>query len=169
MDLKGIITVSGKPGLYKIITNTKSGLIVNSLQDGKRIPVYSTQNVSALDEISIYTKTDDIPLKDVMQKLYQAYDGKEGPGLKESVDKLRDKLSDVVEDCDHSRIYNSDLKKVFKWYNILLESKMLEVVEEDKDKSVEDDKESSAEEKTKDNSEQEENSDDSADSENNKT
>ena len=123
MSLSGIISVSGLPGLHKILSHAKNSLIVESLLDGKRRPIYSTQKVSALEDISIYTLEDDIPLADVFQKMYEKEKGKEAPNHKTDTSELRSYLSDIIENVDHDRVYNSDVAKLFQWYNRLVSLK----------------------------------------------
>lgn len=135
MSISGIISVAGKPGLYKIVTQTKNGLIAESLIDEKRIPVYATQKVSALEEISIYTDEEDMPLSEVMGKMYEKTEGKEAIDPKSDPARLRDFFGEVVENFDRERVYNSDLKKLFQWFNILVSKGLLEPEkEEEKEK-----------------------------------
>jgi hypothetical protein len=130
MALSGIISVSGIPGLHKIISQTKNGLIVESLSDDKRRPIYSTQKVSSLEDISIYTMEDDIPLSDVFKKMFEKENGKEVLSHKSEPQKLRDYLSTVIDNVDHERVYNSDISKLFHWYNMLVEKKLMNFDEE---------------------------------------
>lgn len=137
MSLTGIISVSGLPGLHKILSQTKNGLIVESLDDGRRRPVYSSQKVSSLEDISIYTLDDDVPLKDVFMKIHEKQKGKEAPSHKSDPEELRAFLTEVLEDVDHERVYNSDVAKLFQWYNILIEKDLLKEDEEEESKEGE--------------------------------
>ena len=119
MTLEGIISISGKPGLFKVITQIKNGLIVESLADKKRIPVYSSHRVSALDDISIYTYDEDMPLGDVFEKIYTKEKGKECIHHKSKPEELKAYLEEIVENFDKERVYNSDISKLFQWYNIM--------------------------------------------------
>ena len=139
MSLEKIISITGKPGLFKIVSQIKNGLIVESVTEGKRIPVYASEKVSALSDISIYTYTDDIPLKEVFEKISKKTAGKAAIDHKSSPDDLRSYLKEVIEDFDQDRVYHSDLKKLFQWFNILAENGLLK----------EDKKEEKAEKKTK--------------------
>lgn len=131
--LETIISITGKPGLYQIISQIKNGLIVESLIDKKRMPVYASEKVSALNDISIYTYTGDIPLKEIYEKLCVKTDGKVAIDHKAKPEELRAFLKEVIEDFDQERVYHSDLKKLFQWFNILIENGML-VAEKNEDK-----------------------------------
>lgn len=114
----------------------KSGLVVESIVDGKRMPAYATNKILALEDISIYTDEDDVPLADVFTLIAKKNGGK--PSLnpkKASADELKKELAAVLPDYDRDRVYNSDLKKLFQWYNLLAENGLLaeEEVEEVKE------------------------------------
>ncbi len=125
MDLSGIISVAGMGGLYKVIAQTKSGLLVESISDGKRLPVYSTSKVSALEDISIYGLADDIPLKTVFRSIRDSKSGTAIPSAKDSNNQIKDAFISFVPEFDQDRVYASDMKKVFVWYSILLEKGLL--------------------------------------------
>ena len=131
MALSGIISVSGLPGLHKVISQTKNGLIVESLIDGRRRPIYSTQKVSSLEDISIYTIEDDVPLEDVFKRMSDKEGGKAALNHKTDPKELRAYLTEVLEEVDHDRVYNSDIAKLFQWYNMLSEKDLLKFDEED--------------------------------------
>lgn len=126
MNLKGIISISGKPGLFKVIAQGNNTLIVESLIDRKRIPAHSTSKVSALEDISIYTTDEDMPLGEVMQKIFDKESGKASIDHKEEPSKLHSYFEKILPDYDKERVYNSDLKKLFSWYNLLVSSGMFE-------------------------------------------
>jgi hypothetical protein len=133
MNLTGIIAISGKPGLYKVIAQGKNSIIVESLMDGKRVPAYSTDRISALDDISIYTYDDDAPLRDLLTAIFKKEDGKECPSHKDDLKDLTTYLLGLLPNYDQERVYPSDIKKIFQWYNLLHKSgnlKLEEVVEE---------------------------------------
>lgn len=138
MDLSGVISISGKPGLYKVIAQAKNSIIVESLTDQKRIPAYSTDRISALEDISIYTIDDDKPLAEILADIYKKEGGKKGPSHKDDVSDLTAYLLEILPDYDDERVYSSDIKKLFQWYNLLLEAGCLEPTEEDEVESVED-------------------------------
>ena len=117
--LKGILAISGKPGLFKLITNAKNSIIVESLLDGKRMPAYATSKISSLEDISIYTIDDDVKLADVFISIFEK-DVKVNP-KKASSDELKKTFKEVLPDYDDERVYVSDIKKVFTWFNLLKE------------------------------------------------
>lgn len=119
MNLTGIIAVSGSPGLYKVVAQTRTGLLAESLADGKRLPVYSTDKVSALEDISIYGNSDDIPLKDVLKMIKDKLAGGALPGAKADPKEIRSVFASCVPDYADDRVYTSDMKKVFTWYSLL--------------------------------------------------
>ncbi len=134
MDLSGILAISGYPGLFKMIGQTKGGIVVESLLDGKRMAAYTTQRILSLEDITIYTVDGDVPLIDVFTKI--AKKEKHGPALdpsKVKVDELRDYLEGVQTDYDRERVYASDLKKLFVWYNLLAEKGLTKDASEEKE------------------------------------
>lgn len=140
MDLKGILAIGGKPGLYKMVSQTKNGLIVESMEDNKRFPVYSAHQISALEEISIYTYEDDIPLVDVLEKMHIHLDGKDPVSPKSSKNDLLSFFSEVLPNYNEEQVYASDIKKVIQWYNhlnkfdmMVFEEKATEEKEENSD------------------------------------
>lgn len=130
MDLSKIISVAGKSGLFRVVAQARQAVIAESLLDGKRIPVPSSAKVSSLDEISMFTTGDDVPLKDVLVKLYEVEKGKESIDPKESEDKLFAKLAEALPTHDRERIYASDVRKLFSWYQQLLKAGEFEKKEE---------------------------------------
>lgn len=136
MDLTIIISVAGRPGLFKVVGRSKNGLIAESLIDQKRIPVRSTDKVSALSDISIFTYSDDLPLKEVLQKMHIQYDGKPTADKLSDGDWMASELRKVLPEYDENRVYTSDLKKLFKWYNLLAE---LNLIDQESEKDEETD------------------------------
>lgn len=120
MEFSKIIAVSGKPGLYSAISQTKTGFIVESLTDKKRFPIASTNNVSLLENIAIYTYEEEVPLLTVFKAIYEKQEGKEALSHKESGNKLAAYFAEVLPDYDDERVYTSNIKKVIQWYNILV-------------------------------------------------
>ena len=120
MTLTGIIAISGRPGLFKVIAQGKNNIIVQSLVDNKRFPAYASDRISALEDISIYTYNEDKALLEIFEAIYAKEDGKKCISHKESANKLSDYLSEVLPDYDQERVYPSDIKKIFQWYNLLL-------------------------------------------------
>ena len=122
MEFNKIISVAGKPGLFHAISQTKSGFIVESLVDKKRFPIPSTNNVSLLENIAIYTYEEEVPLLKVFKTIYEKTEGKETISNKESGQKLTAYFSEVLPDYDEERVYTSNIKKVIQWYNLLVTS-----------------------------------------------
>lgn len=137
MDLSGIISIAGKPGLYRLVAQTKNGIIVENVQDGKRFPAYASHRVSALEDISIYTYDDDIPLGTVYQSIYDKENGGEALNHKSSGDELRAYMQDILPDFDEERVYTSDIKKLLSWYNLLHSAGALKLKEEAEEETVE--------------------------------
>jgi hypothetical protein len=129
MNLSGIISISGKPGLYKVIAQGKNNIIVESLEDKKRVPAYSTDRISALDDISIYTYDDDKPLREIYKSIFEKEKGGETISHKEDAKKLQTYLLEILPTYDQERVYGSDIKKLFQWYNLLHKAGELKVEE----------------------------------------
>ncbi|MEQ8625438.1 MAG: DUF5606 domain-containing protein [Vicingaceae bacterium] len=146
MELSGIISISGKPGLSKIVSQTRTGLIVESLQDGKRSAVHGAERVSSLEDISIYTYEEDLLLSEVFTSMLKAADHKPILSHKSSAVELKNYLQSVIPNYDQDRVYVSDIKKLVQWYNILLEKDLLKLDSEEKadTKKTADKKESKA-------------------------
>lgn len=119
MDLQNILAISGKPGLYRLISSNAARLLVESLSDNKKLPVSPTAKVSSLGDIAIFTMEEDVPLSEVFNRISGKVGGEQGPDHKSKPEELRAFLSEILDDLDHSRVYDSDLKKLFQWYNIL--------------------------------------------------
>lgn len=132
MDLSGIISISGRPGLFKVVAQGKNSIIVDSLTEKKRFPAYATDRISALDDISIYTVEGDKPLRDIFADIYAKQDKGLAPSHKEDISTLQAFLIDILPNYDEERVYPSDIKKLFQWYNILHASDNLKPVEEEK-------------------------------------
>lgn len=121
--LKKILSISGKPGLFKLVSNSKNIIIVESLTDGKRFPSYARDKVVSLGDIAMYTETEDVPLREVLAKVKELENG-----LVASVDPkadasiLREWFAKVLPDFDRERVYSSDIKKLVQWYNLLVTS-----------------------------------------------
>ena len=120
MELKDILAISGQPGLYRYIAQSRNGFIVESLLDGKRSNATASSKVSALSEISMYTEGEDIPLAEVFTKMFAYTEGKQAPPHKESNETLKEFFGAVITDYDRERVHVSDIKKAFSWFNILV-------------------------------------------------
>ncbi|XMO86953.1 DUF5606 domain-containing protein [Algibacter sp. AS12] len=142
MSLEKVISISGKPGLYKLITQTRGGFVAESLIDNKRISVSMQNNVSVLSEIAIYTLTEEVPLRQVFQSIKEKENGeKTSVKPKDSKDKLEEYFFNVLPDYDEDRVYASDIKKVIQWYNLLQEHNMLDGLEATEAETVVDEEE----------------------------
>jgi hypothetical protein len=131
MDLSKILAISGKPGLYMMLSQTKSGFIVESLADGKRFPVYAHERVSSLEEISIFTTgEEDLPLKQVFKKFFDKLEGKQAIDALVSNEAIKAFFETAFPEHDPERVYVSDMKKAITWYNLLVQKEMLDFTEE---------------------------------------
>jgi hypothetical protein len=131
MDLSGIISIAGMSGLYKVIAQTKNGLIVESLVDKKRVQAFNTHKISALADVSMYSTGDDVPLKDVFQKIYDKEKGGACIDHKSADAELKKYFKAAFPEYDEDRVYVSDIKKVLNWYNLLQKDGLLEKKEEE--------------------------------------
>jgi len=121
--LKKIVSISGKPGLYKVISQGKNMLIVESLSDKKRLPAHSTDKVVSLGDVSMFTESGDKPLSEILESMKT----KENGGMasidsKADAQSLRTYFTDIVPDFDRDRVYPTDIKKLIQWYNLLIET-----------------------------------------------
>lgn len=129
--LKDILAISGQPGLYKLVSNAKNGIIVENLETGKRMPTYATAKVSALADIAIYTADgEDKPLREVLKSIREKENGGLAIDPKVSNDELKNYFETVMPEYDKERVYVSDIKKVFQWYNTLQKLSMLDLFDE---------------------------------------
>jgi hypothetical protein len=133
MDLSKIMAISGKPGLYKSIAQTKNGIIVESLTDGRRFTTFPHERVSSLEEISILTTGEELTLKDVLKRIHDKLEDRPALDAKSDPKDLHTFFEEVVPEYDQDRVYTSDIKKVILWYNILQEKEMLDFTEEKKE------------------------------------
>jgi hypothetical protein len=127
--LKGILSISGQPGLFKMVTEAKNSIIVESLITGKRSPAYSTSKISALADISVFTETGEIQLKELFQKIQE--NGRM-VNSKASNDEIKSFFGEILPEYDRDRVYVSDMKKILQWYQLLNDQNMLIEPEEDK-------------------------------------
>ena len=138
MSLDKVLSIAGKPGLYKLIAQTRGGFVAESILDKKRISVSVQNNVSVLSEIAIYTLTEEVPLKQVFKTIKKKEKGEQtSVKPKDSKDKLEEYFFEILPEYDEDRVYASDIKKVIQWYNLLQKHSMLDLLDtEDKiDKS----------------------------------
>ncbi len=140
MNLEKILSISGKPGLYQLMNQTRTGFLAESLLDGKRISVGARQNVSLLSEIAIYTLTEELPLREVFIKISKKENGGEAISHKSSRDQLEEYFFEVLPDYDEDRVYPSDIKKIVQWYNLLTKNGIIDFSEESTQTSEKDEK-----------------------------
>jgi len=148
MNLKGIMAISGFPGLYKMVSQAKSSIIVESLNDGKRMPAFNSYKISSLEDIAIFTDTKEVPLTEVFQKLLDKFENKPAIDSKSSNNELVKLFSEILPEYDKEKVYVSDIKKVITWYNTLVQKDLLKN-EPEKTETEEAVKEESATEKPK--------------------
>jgi hypothetical protein len=141
MILKDILAISGEPGLFKFIAQGKNAIIVEHLETGKRSSAFSSAKVSSLEDISVFTENEDISLGKVFDRIFEKENG--GPSIdpKASANDLKKYFEEVLPDYSKDRVYMSDIKKLFTWYNILHKKNLLvkeepEKVAEDKEQPV---------------------------------
>ena len=131
MSLNKILSIAGKPGLFKLLTQTRSGFVAESLLDGKKITVNFKNNVSVLSEIAIYTLEEEVPLREVFEKIKEKEEGgKTAISHKDDKIKLEEYLFEVLPNYDEDRVYASDIKKIIQWYNLLHEHGITEYADE---------------------------------------
>jgi len=129
MDLSKILAISGKNGLFKLISQGKNNFIVETLEDKKRFSAFQNEGVSNLDNISIYTYDDTIELGKVFQVIYLKQE-QQPLDYKELTDaQLREYFKEVIPEYDETRVFVSNIKKVYQWYNILLENDLISIDE----------------------------------------
>lgn len=121
--IKRIVSIAGKPGLYRLLSQGKNMLIVESLQTGKRTPAYAHDKVISLADVAIYTEGEDMPLADVLEKVYTYTDGKaiDIKGFANDA-AIREYFGNILPEFDRDRVYTTDIKKLFTWYNQLIAS-----------------------------------------------
>lgn len=136
-ELEKIISVAGKPGIFKIVSGGRSTILAESLVDGKKLPIHATQRVSTLSDISIFTIEEDVPLKEVFEKMRDFYKGATSIDHKSAGNILRSEVEKFLPTYDSERVYDSDLKKLFQWYNILQASEMLDFAEVETEETTE--------------------------------
>lgn len=143
--LKTILSISGRPGLFKLVSQGKNMLIVESLADKKRVPAYAKDKVISLGDIAIYTTETEIPLHEVLTSVKEKEQGQKIAQLPGNADKLRAYMAEVLPEFDRERVYPSDIKKLLSWYNILIGAGMTEFTPEEKEAAEEQKEEKEAE------------------------
>ena len=130
MDLSKILSIAGKNGLFKVVSQGKNAVIVESLIDSKRFPAFGHEKISSLEEISVFTTGDDIPLKDVFKAFYTKLEAKPTPEIKPENAALKKFFLEMIPEYDQDRVYVSDIKKMVSWYNLLLDHALLDFPED---------------------------------------
>ena len=140
MELEGIINVSGKPGLFKVISKSNNTVIIESLTDKKRTAIYSHNQANLLDEIGIYTYNDTVPISDIFTKIAEKTSC--GPSInhKSSKDDLINFFREILPEYDEDRVYISDIKKVIQWYNIMQSVNLIKIQKNKKENKKEEKK-----------------------------
>lgn len=137
MDLSNILVISGKPDLSELVSQTKTGAIVRNLVNNQKFPVFKNDRISSLGEIRIFTESDEKPLEDVFVDIYKHLDAKVTPfdTKTASSSEMFDLLKVVLPDYDTERVHASDVKKLFSWYNILLNAGKITLDENEENKT----------------------------------
>ena len=128
-----ILSVSGKPGLYKLVSRAKMNLIVESLDEThRRVPVFASDRVTSLSDIAMYTNSDDVPLMNILDSVLKKEEGKECylNWRKCTKEELHDYFASVLPDYDRDRVHDSDIKKLLQWYDILVKNGVTDFVDE---------------------------------------
>jgi hypothetical protein len=129
--LKGILSISGHSGLFKIVAESKNNIIVESITTKKRMPAYSTSKISSLEDIAIFTATGEVALKDIFKRIFELENGGIAPIAPDLSDAgYKSYFEKVLPEYDKERVYLSDIKKLFVWYNLLHENDLLKFEEE---------------------------------------
>ena len=149
VDLTGIISISGQPGLYKIVAQSKNGIIVESLSDKKRLNVYASTKVSTLSDISMFTTADDKPIEEIMTSIFEKEKGGAAIDNKADDKGIEKYFAEILPEYDKERVYVSNMRKLINWYNALQTTGNLKEKEEHKEGSEEKAKAVKAEEKAK--------------------
>lgn len=126
MMLKGILAISGQSGLYRLIAETKSRIIVESITTGKRMPASSSAKVSTLEDITVFTHSGDVPLKEIFRKMNAKEEGGPAPDAKSPEKDIRKYFGELVPDYNQNKVYLSDIRKIIAWYNVLQGKAMLD-------------------------------------------
>lgn len=132
--LKEILSITGKPGLFKLVSQGKNMLVVESLIDKKRIPAYSKDKVVSLGDIAMFTETTEVPLGQVLENLKLKEKGLNCQiDSKADNDTLRKLMSEILPDYDRDRVYPSDIRKLINWYNLLINNNITDFIVEEKE------------------------------------
>ena len=137
MDLSNILSITGKSGLYKLLSRTPNSFIVESLEDKRRFPAFSHDGVATLDNIAIYTDDEEVSLQSVFQSIFQKHNGTSVAMPKDN-NALKTFFAEVLPNYDRERVYVSNIKKVINWYNILVAHNLVDLEEPTKEEPAKD-------------------------------
>ena len=138
--LKKILSISGRPGLYQLVSYGKNMLLVDTIPAGRRFPIHSRERVMSLGDISIFTTSEDVPLSQVLENVGKKYENKVIDAKAYTTpDQLHEFMGGVLENWDDERVHNSDIKKIIAWYNILVGAGITDfsIKEEEEEKAEE--------------------------------
>lgn len=146
--LREIISITGKPGLFRMLSHGNRRIIVEDVATGRRFPALERDRIISLGDIAMYTRGEDKPLDEILDLVYARQDGKEIDikALEEN-GKLRELFGEILPDFDEDRVHDSDIKKLFTWYNILVKSGMTKFAEDKEEEKADDKADDKAEEK----------------------
>ena len=133
MDLSKILSIAGKNGLFKVVSQGKNTVIVESLNDNKRFPAFAHEKMSSLEEISVFTTGEDLALKEIFKTFHEKLQGKPAIDHKSDNNTLKKFFLEMIPEFDQNRVYVSDIKKMVSWYNTLLAQDLLDFTEEVKE------------------------------------
>jgi hypothetical protein len=131
MNLKDFLAIAGHPGLFRYLSQAKNGIIVESLIDKKRMPAYASEKVSTLEDIAIFTSSEEVPLKEIFRKIYEKESGGQAIDSKSDPKLLFQYFETILPEFDRKRVYASDIKKLISWYNLLQSLDLLNLPEEE--------------------------------------
>jgi len=132
MDFSKILSISGKTGLFKVVSQAKNAVIVESLTDKKRFPAFGNEKISSLEEISVFTTGEDLPLKTIFRTIHEKLEGKPAVDPKSDNSVLKKFFLEMIPEFDQERVYISDIRKIVTWYNLLIANDIVDFSEEKK-------------------------------------
>lgn len=135
MVLKDIIAISGEPGLFKFLAQGKNAIIIEHIETGKRSSAFSSAKVNSLEDISVFTDSEELPLGKVFDRIFEKESGGQAIDTKSDPEKLKSYFQEVVPEYSREKVYLSDIRKIISWYNILQKKSML--VKEESEKEAE--------------------------------
>jgi hypothetical protein len=136
MDLKELMAISGYPGLFKFVSQGRNAIIVESLEDKKRMSAYSTSKISTLEEIAVFTDSGEVPLAEVFKKIHLHSGGREVLPHKSSDNEIKKFFEEVIPEYDREKVYVSDMKKIIHWYNLLIQFDLLHPEDTEKEEKT---------------------------------